>query len=314
MVDVDRLLRERSDQTLGVIGALSLGFAGGLLVSGSNRLLIGAALTPAVLVAAAAWDRLVRDTRPSRGAPADRTPHRLRSLRLEPTPEHSATPGLLARASRSLVPETGDRARQAGLTSPTARDPALTMGGRSSRPGASNAGSAGSSVGSGHIRAGHLDPGCPGARPWVRAPPCRAPPSPDQAARCPARSSRVRAARSCLRPRHGPAPAGAGWPRSSARRGHRWGGGGRSRTKTGPASMPVDPCLSLLSDGCSAGCADRQRVGGRVAGRPQRDPMGMHQLLSGASGPPATARELSPRGSGAVRSREARSESPGAQK
>jgi hypothetical protein len=65
--DADRLLRGRSDQTLGVIGALSLGFAGGLLASGSNRLLIGAALTPAVLVASAAWDRLVRDTRPTRG-------------------------------------------------------------------------------------------------------------------------------------------------------------------------------------------------------------------------------------------------------
>lgn len=65
--DADRLLRDGSGQTLGVIGALSLGFAGGLLVSGSNRLLIGAALTPAVLVAAAAWDRLVRDTRPAQG-------------------------------------------------------------------------------------------------------------------------------------------------------------------------------------------------------------------------------------------------------
>jgi hypothetical protein len=64
--DADRMLRDSSDQTLGVIGALSLGFAGGLLVSGSNRLLIGAALTPAVLVAAAAWDRLVRETRPAR--------------------------------------------------------------------------------------------------------------------------------------------------------------------------------------------------------------------------------------------------------
>jgi hypothetical protein len=64
--DADRMLRDSSDQTLGVIGALSLGFAAGLLVSGSNRLLIGAALTPAVLVAAAAWDRLARETRPAR--------------------------------------------------------------------------------------------------------------------------------------------------------------------------------------------------------------------------------------------------------
>ena len=64
--DADRMLRGSSDQTLGVIGALSLGFAGGLVVSGSNRLLIGAALTPVALVAAAAWDRLLRDTRPAR--------------------------------------------------------------------------------------------------------------------------------------------------------------------------------------------------------------------------------------------------------
>ncbi len=64
--DADRILRGSSEQTLGVIGALSVGFAGGLLVSGSNRLLIGAALTPAVLVAAAAWDRLVRDTSKTR--------------------------------------------------------------------------------------------------------------------------------------------------------------------------------------------------------------------------------------------------------
>ena len=64
--DADRMLRGSSDQTLGVIGALSLGFAGGLLVSGSNRLLIGAALAPAALVAAAIWDRLARDSRPAR--------------------------------------------------------------------------------------------------------------------------------------------------------------------------------------------------------------------------------------------------------
>jgi len=64
--DADRILRGSTDQTLGVIGALSLGFAGGLVVSGSNRLLIGIALTPVALVAAAAWDRLLRDTRPAR--------------------------------------------------------------------------------------------------------------------------------------------------------------------------------------------------------------------------------------------------------
>jgi hypothetical protein len=64
--DADRLLRDSSDQALGVAGALSLGFAAGLAVSGSNRLLIGAALTPAVLVALAAWSRLVRGPRATR--------------------------------------------------------------------------------------------------------------------------------------------------------------------------------------------------------------------------------------------------------
>ena len=60
--DADRMLRASSDQTLGIIGSLSLGFVGGLLVSGASRLLIGAALAPALLVAAAAWDRLARGT------------------------------------------------------------------------------------------------------------------------------------------------------------------------------------------------------------------------------------------------------------
>ena len=39
-----------SDETLKVVAAASLGFAAGLLIGGANRLLVIAALVPAVLV------------------------------------------------------------------------------------------------------------------------------------------------------------------------------------------------------------------------------------------------------------------------
>ena len=54
-------LRRSSDTTLGVVGAFSLGLAAGLLLSGANRLLTLAALTPAVLVAGVVLERIDGD-------------------------------------------------------------------------------------------------------------------------------------------------------------------------------------------------------------------------------------------------------------
>jgi hypothetical protein len=61
--EADRTLRDSSDQTLGLLGGLSLGFAGGLLFSGANRVLIIVSLVPALLVAMAAWERIERSGR-----------------------------------------------------------------------------------------------------------------------------------------------------------------------------------------------------------------------------------------------------------
>jgi hypothetical protein len=55
--DADRTLRGSSEQTLRIIGALSLGVTAGLSVGGANRLLIIVALLPAILVAMAAMER-----------------------------------------------------------------------------------------------------------------------------------------------------------------------------------------------------------------------------------------------------------------
>jgi hypothetical protein len=56
--DADRTLRRSSDQTLGFIGALSIGAAIGLFVAGSSRFLVAAALAPGFLVAGAVIERL----------------------------------------------------------------------------------------------------------------------------------------------------------------------------------------------------------------------------------------------------------------
>lgn len=48
--EASRLIRSGSDETLKVVCALSIGFAGGLFVAGANRLLVMAALIPAGLV------------------------------------------------------------------------------------------------------------------------------------------------------------------------------------------------------------------------------------------------------------------------
>jgi len=58
--DADRNLRQSSDQTLGIIGGVALGFAAGLLVSGAHRLLVILSLLPLALVALAAMERLDR--------------------------------------------------------------------------------------------------------------------------------------------------------------------------------------------------------------------------------------------------------------
>ncbi|CAN5592298.1 hypothetical protein BH23CHL8_BH23CHL8_20980 [soil metagenome] len=58
--DVDSQLRRSSDQTLAVVGAMSVGVALGLLAGGSNRLLVAAALIPAALVAGIAAERMDR--------------------------------------------------------------------------------------------------------------------------------------------------------------------------------------------------------------------------------------------------------------
>jgi hypothetical protein len=64
--DADRTLRQSSDQTLGIVGGVALGFAAGLLVSGAHRVLVILSLLPVVLVALAAMERLDRVGRVSR--------------------------------------------------------------------------------------------------------------------------------------------------------------------------------------------------------------------------------------------------------
>lgn len=65
-------LRRRSDRTLGLTGAFSAGLALGLFTSGSNRLVVLAALLPAALAASVALERMDREAgrdrrRPDRG-------------------------------------------------------------------------------------------------------------------------------------------------------------------------------------------------------------------------------------------------------
>ena len=56
--EANRMVRSGSDETLKVVGALSLGFAGGLLIGGANRLLVIAALGPAAFVGSALLERM----------------------------------------------------------------------------------------------------------------------------------------------------------------------------------------------------------------------------------------------------------------
>lgn len=57
-------LRERSDTSLTLLGAFSVGMAAGLLLGGAHRLLVAAALVPAALVGSVLLERM---DRPSAG-------------------------------------------------------------------------------------------------------------------------------------------------------------------------------------------------------------------------------------------------------
>jgi ABC-type transporter Mla subunit MlaD len=58
LAEANRMVRSGSDETLKIVGALSLGFGGGLLVGGANRLLVIVALAPAVFVGSALIERM----------------------------------------------------------------------------------------------------------------------------------------------------------------------------------------------------------------------------------------------------------------
>lgn len=55
--EANRLVQQGSDQTLKLVGAVSVGFAVGLLVGGANRILVIASLIPAALVGATMVER-----------------------------------------------------------------------------------------------------------------------------------------------------------------------------------------------------------------------------------------------------------------
>jgi hypothetical protein len=56
--DARRLVQTGSDDTLRLVGAMSVGFAVGLLVGGANRLLVIAALVPTGLIATTLAERM----------------------------------------------------------------------------------------------------------------------------------------------------------------------------------------------------------------------------------------------------------------
>lgn len=55
--EANRMVRAGSDETLKVVAAFSLGFAGGLLLGGAPRVLVLAALVPAAVVGSEFVDR-----------------------------------------------------------------------------------------------------------------------------------------------------------------------------------------------------------------------------------------------------------------
>jgi ABC-type transporter Mla subunit MlaD len=58
LAEANRMVRSGSDETLKIVGALSLGFGGGLLIGGANRLLVIVALAPAIFVGSALIERM----------------------------------------------------------------------------------------------------------------------------------------------------------------------------------------------------------------------------------------------------------------
>ena len=56
--EANRAIRSTSDQGLGMVGALSLGAAIGLLIGGANRFLVALSLVPAMMVAKAIVERM----------------------------------------------------------------------------------------------------------------------------------------------------------------------------------------------------------------------------------------------------------------
>jgi hypothetical protein len=69
--DARKLVQSGSDDTLKLVGAMSVGFAVGLLVGGANRLLVIAALVPTGLIATTIVERMQEtDGRGRRGVQA----------------------------------------------------------------------------------------------------------------------------------------------------------------------------------------------------------------------------------------------------
>jgi hypothetical protein len=66
--EATRLVRSGSDEALKMAGALSIGFAMGLLVGGANRVLVLAALVPAGLIGSTLLERMDGTDRLVQGA------------------------------------------------------------------------------------------------------------------------------------------------------------------------------------------------------------------------------------------------------
>jgi hypothetical protein len=66
--EATRLVRSGSDTSLKIGGALSIGFALGLLIGGASRLLVLAALLPAALIGSTLVERMEASERPPRSA------------------------------------------------------------------------------------------------------------------------------------------------------------------------------------------------------------------------------------------------------
>jgi hypothetical protein len=64
--EATRRVRSGSDTSLKIGGALSIGFALGLLIGGANRLLVVAALLPAALIGSTLVERMEEGERPVR--------------------------------------------------------------------------------------------------------------------------------------------------------------------------------------------------------------------------------------------------------